>query len=67
MSYELVVLLKLLTQVFVLTHMEACLFWYIGIMGGEEGWQAVNDELPSVSDDSSIHQVMISLILYYYG
>ena len=44
-SYELVVLLKLLTLVSVLTHMEACLFWFIGEIGVENGWQASVDGL----------------------
>ena len=44
-SYELVVLLKLLTLVSVLTHMEACLFWFIGEMGADNGWQGSVDEL----------------------
>eukprot|EP00873_Tetraselmis_striata_P021207 jgi/Tetstr1/441471/TSEL_003114.t1 len=37
-NYESVVLLKLLTMVAVLTHMEACLFWYIGDVSTKAGW-----------------------------
>lgn len=37
-NYELVVLGKLLTMVAVLTHTEACLFWFIGEVQAPHGW-----------------------------
>eukprot|EP00192_Tetraselmis_astigmatica_P009468 CAMPEP_0117659060 /NCGR_PEP_ID=MMETSP0804-20121206/6221_1 /TAXON_ID=1074897 /ORGANISM="Tetraselmis astigmatica, Strain CCMP880" /LENGTH=843 /DNA_ID=CAMNT_0005465673 /DNA_START=755 /DNA_END=3286 /DNA_ORIENTATION=+ len=50
MNYEVVVLLKLLSLIMVLCHLEACLFWYIGFVQ-PTGWMYVTDTVDDLEDD----------------
>jgi hypothetical protein len=66
-NYEAVIILKLLTMVAVLAHVEACLFWFVGDVQGEAGWMhelGVNEVVGDVSAPAScLFSAMLVLII----
>eukprot|EP00873_Tetraselmis_striata_P042344 jgi/Tetstr1/462608/TSEL_007593.t1 len=59
-NYELVVIGKLLTMVAVVAHMEACMFWFVGIVQDPSGWMHQLDVIENIVDQPW-RQYLVSL------